>query len=288
MADIGLLYAVVAIVSWGVGDFLIQRSARKVGDWEALFFITFFASIVLFPFCYPALKTLSGFDWLVLAGTSAVILAAALFDFSALRVGKIAVIEPIYAMEVPITIALATFLVGEHLSAVQLGLIVLLLISVLLVTTKSFRGMHVRALERGIWAALLGTIGMGASNFLFGYTSRAAGPLMVNWFTSVFMAFATLAYLLYNERGKTIIAHVRHNSKLLFAMSFFDLLAWIGYSASTLSLPIGLVTGLTESYIALSVILGLTFNKEKLLLHQKAGLALAVIAAVTLAFSAAS
>src|ERR1700722_16118091 len=98
----GLVYVGLAIVGWGVGDFLIQRSARKLGDWEALFFITLFATIVLFPFVYPALSALSGYEWLVLSCTSVVILVAALFNFEALRIGKISIVEPIYAMEVPI------------------------------------------------------------------------------------------------------------------------------------------------------------------------------------------
>ncbi len=288
MADIGLVYAVVAIIGWGIGDFLIQRSARKVGDWEALFFVTFFAAVALYPFCYSALKGLSSFDLMVLFLTSFIILAASLLDFESMRVGKMAVVEPIYAMEVPVTIALATFIVGEHLAPVQLGLIAILIVSVYLISTKHFGRVRMKMLERGVIGALLTSFGMGASNFLYGFTSRAAGPLMVLWFTSVFMAVATFAYLLYHEKIGSIATHIRHNGRLLFAVGFFDMVAWIGYSASTLSLPIGLVTGLTESYIACAVLLGLTFNKEKLLFHQKVGLVAAVCAAITLALTTTS
>ena len=31
--EIGILFALAALVFWGFGDFLIQRSTRKFGDW---------------------------------------------------------------------------------------------------------------------------------------------------------------------------------------------------------------------------------------------------------------
>jgi hypothetical protein len=34
---IGVGFAFIAMLCWGVGDFLIQKSARKLGDWETLF-----------------------------------------------------------------------------------------------------------------------------------------------------------------------------------------------------------------------------------------------------------
>ncbi len=45
--EVGIGLAFVAMLCWGFGDFLIQRSARKLGDWETLFVITFFGVIVL-------------------------------------------------------------------------------------------------------------------------------------------------------------------------------------------------------------------------------------------------
>lgn len=286
MDSFGILYALLAVVGWGVGDFLIQRSTRKVGDWEALFFITFFATVVLFPFVYKDFQLLSALDWLLLIGTSVVILVAALLDFEALRVGKIAVIQPVYAIEVPITIALATLVIGEHLSRMQIVLVMILLVGVFLISTKKFAHIRFTTLERGVLVALLAATGMGASNFLYGLTSRTAGPLIINWFSSAFMACATLVYLLWTARGKDIVVSWRKNKLLILSVGFFDIVAWVGYSVSTLSLPIGLVTGLTESYIVVSAVLGIYLNKERLLWHQKMGLAIAVCAALLLAYSA--
>lgn len=281
----GVIYATLAIFGWGLGDFLIQRSARKLGDWEALFFVVLFATLALLPFTYTRLSLLTQSDTLVLLLTSVVILVASLLDFDALRVGKMAIVEPIYAMEVPITIALSTLLVGEFLSGQQFIFIGGILVGVYLVSNKKLSILRLRSLERGVLTAVFATIGMGAANFLYGFGSREIDPLMINWFTSAFMTVATLAYLVYTKQTHLLLSNLRKNTKLLFAVGASDAVAWVGFSASTLYLPIGIATGLTESYIALAAILGLTFNRERLVAHQKLGLAIAVLAAVALAFT---
>lgn len=279
----GLFFVALAILGWGFGDFLIQRSVRQIGDWEALFFITLFATIVLLPFVVPTLLLVSPFNLLILVGTSFTIFVAALFDFDALRVGKISIIEPIFAMEVPITIALATLLIGEALSLPQWLLVIALLVGVFLVSNKHISKIHLKTLERGVIAALIATVGMGASNFLYGFAARETGPLMINWFTSAFMAVGTLVYLFYVKGGGRILSTWRANQKLILLVSFADNLAWVAYSGSALYMPIGIATGMTESYIALAAILGLVYNKEKLFRHQQWGLVLTVVSAIWLA-----
>lgn len=280
----GLFFVLLAIVGWGIGDFLIQRSARKLGDWEALFFVTLFATIVLLPFVFGRFDGLTPGNLALLIGTSFVILVAALFDFDALRVGKISVIEPVYAMEVPITVALSTLIIGEYLTSAQLVLVLILLAGVFLVSNRHFSRIHMRTLERGVIAAIVATVGMGLSNFLYGVSSRALDPLMINWFASAFMAAATLCYLIYYGQLSLLWRSWSHNKKLIVQVGTADVVAWVAYSSATLYMPIGLATGLTESYVALAALLGLFINKEKLRWHQHAGLALAVCAAIGLAF----
>ncbi|MBV9159523.1 MAG: DMT family transporter [Candidatus Kaiserbacteria bacterium] len=281
----GLSFAALAIFAWGVGDFLIQRSARKLGDWEALFFITLFAAIVLYPFVYSSLALYSAFEWLVLVLTSFVIFVAGLLDFDALRVGKISAVEPIYALEVPITLALTTFVLGERVTALQFALILILLAGIFLVSNKHLGSVRFKSLERGVWTAFFATIGMGVSNFLFGFGARATDPLMINWFTSAFMAASCFIYLAYVGELHKLLVHLRHNKTLIISVSIADNLAWVAYSTSVLYMPIGIAIGLSESYIALAAVLGLAINKERLRVHQKAGILIVVGAAMALAYT---
>jgi drug/metabolite transporter (DMT)-like permease len=282
----GIAFAFLALFSWGIGDFLIQRSARKFGDWVALFYITAFGSIVLFPFIYRELPSLSAdrIGILILFGTGCAITLAALLIFESMRRGKLSVVEPIYAMEVPITAALGVVVAKEYLSWMQSALIVGLLVGILLVATRSFHHLKNIHAERGVWFAVLGTIGMGVANFLFGIGARETSPLMVNWFASVFIVIICILYLANTHRWGEVRHDLRHHKKLIVSMCIFDNLAWISYTVAVLTIPIAIAIGISESYIALAAILGIIFNREKLVAHQKLGLMMAALAVIILAF----
>lgn len=280
----GIALAFLALLSWGFGDFLIQRSTRAFGDWVALFYIEVFGTIVLLPFVWNDLKTLSTSEGLIILITaSIVILFAALYNFEALRIGKISVIEPIYALEVPVTVLLATIIIREHLSISQLVLIATLILGIFLVSTKSFEHIKKIHLERGVWFAIIGTIAMGMANFLFGVGSRVTSPLLINWFTGAFIALVTIVYLASQKQLGHIVNGWRQQPGLVLGVSFFDNLAWVAYSTSMLFIPISIATGISESYIGLAAVLGLIYNHEKLVRHQWVGLALSVVSVLILA-----
>ena len=283
----GILFAFIALFSWGFGDFLIQKSTRKFGDWVVLFYLTLFASVILLPFIFSDLQDLFSNPWglFILIIASLTLLLAALLDFEALKIGKICVVEPIYALEVPITAALATFLIGEYLSLWQIILILLLVGGILLVSTKSWEGFRRQRVEKGVLVAVLATICMGGVNFLFGYGARETSPLLINWFTNVFMLICCIGYLIITKRASEIVTDWKNNKRLIIGVSIVDNLAWVAYAYSMLYIPIAIATGISESYIALAAALGLIINREKLRQHQWLGLILALGCAIILAFT---
>ncbi len=283
----GILFALIALLSWGVGDFLIQRSTRRLGDLNALLCITLFAGIVLFPFIahdIPALFTTAHRGLFILLLASTILLFVSVINFEALRIGKISVIEPIYALEVPITATLAASVIREFLTTQQTLLIFSLMVGLILVSIRSFTHMKRIHLEKGVAYAVLATVGMGVVNFFFGWGSRETSPLLINWFTSSFIAVLVLLYFLFTGRMKNFAQSFRTNKGLILGVSVIDNLAWVSYSYSTLFIPIAIATGLTESYIVLAAALGFLINKEKLNTHQLIGFVIAIVSAVVLAF----
>jgi len=279
----GVLLALTALFAWGLGDFLIQRSARKFGDWLALFYITTFGAIVLFPFVYKDIGVEFAANGGLLLLTSAVILVASLVDFEALKVGKISVVEPIYAMEIPVTATLAALLLQEGLTQIQVLLVAAAVLGIFLISTRSFHHFKRIHLEKGIWYAVLATIGMGTANFLFGHAAREVSPLMINWFTGAFMAVVTLVYLLVKGQGGEILSDLRHHKRLIVNMAFFDVLAWVAFAYATTYIPIAIATSISEAYIVLASALGWVYNRERLKSHQFLGFALTVGAIIVLA-----
>src|SRR4051812_37594616 len=51
----GILNAIGAMVSWGFGDFSIERATIKVGALPSLFYITGLAAVILYPSAHPYL-----------------------------------------------------------------------------------------------------------------------------------------------------------------------------------------------------------------------------------------
>ena len=187
---LGIALAFVALLTWGIGDFLIQRSTRRIGVWETLFWNAFAATVILFPFIFRQLQQLTVVSgaFTLLVGLSIVVLFAALFNFTALKEGKIAIVEPIQGIELPITIALAVGLVGERLTAAQFLLMGIVFIGIVFAVTVSAEHIRYprRILERGVLFAGLGAVSMALMNFLVGVSSQRISPLLTLWFFSCF------------------------------------------------------------------------------------------------------
>ncbi len=224
----GILFAFAALIFWGFGDFLIQRSTRKFGNWETLFFITLFGAIILTPFVLDDIINLFSFAnadlWLLMIG-SIVLFGAAMFEFEALKRGKIAVIAPVMAIEVPVAAILAFMFINESITMTQAVIISILLIGLVLVSLRSRKLTKKNWLERGIILALIGSTLMGASNFLVGFASRVTNPLITNWFLNVVAVVLCFIYLLLSNRLKSFFMDIKENPKLVLTVSVLDNLA---------------------------------------------------------------
>ncbi len=284
--SLGIIFALVAMLFWGFGDFLIQRSTRKFGSWETLFVISGFGAIVLLPFVWwkiPALFVAgnSAIPILILAGIALFI--ASILEFEALRRGKISVIEPTWSLEIPVSIVLALFILGEKLSLIQILVISSLVVGLFLVSYQGKVFSKKFFLERGVIISIISAIVMGAANVFVGWGARETDFLMIIFIVSLF-AFAGSGLIL-GIRGKfgETFHNLRTYPKLLFTMSFLDNAAWVAFAFAMTLAPISIAVAFSESYILIAVILGLLVNKEKLQRHQSVGLVLAVLSAIILA-----
>ncbi|MDO8556534.1 MAG: EamA family transporter, partial [Nanoarchaeota archaeon] len=96
-----------AMLCWGIGDFLIQRSVRKLGDLAPLSYIGGFGTLALLPFIITDLPTLLTKQNLYLLTTLGILVfIVSWINFETLRKGKIAVVEVIFELELPVTVIL--------------------------------------------------------------------------------------------------------------------------------------------------------------------------------------
>ncbi len=285
--EIGVLFAFAALLFWGFGDFLIQRSTRKFGDWETLFVISAFGAVITTPFVYGdigPLLSLQDSTFIMLVAVSSIILIAALLDFEALKKGKIAIVEPVYALEVPVSVILGFAVINEGLGMTELALISALVIGLVMVSIKSHHFKRKKWIEKGVLLAVIASLFMGSVNFLVGFASRVSNPLLTNWFIDVFLALICFFYIVHNRRLGKLEHDFVHDRNLIIAVSAFDNLAWIAFAFATIFIPIAIAVAISESYIALAVLFGLVINKELIMKHQKIGLIVALGSAVALSF----
>lgn len=286
MPNVGIIFSLVALFAWGFGDFFIQKTVRQIGVWKSLFFIGILGSTCLFLFIQKELLAVisqpSNLYLLILLSIVSIIFI--LFYLLALKQGKIAVVDPLTGLELPLTVGLSVVLAGEHLSLFQSALIALTFFGIIFAVAKEKKHLDVRRwiVEKGAVLAGIGAIGMALTNFLTGISSQQISPLLTIWFTHTFFVIVTGVYLIFSGEFKNLINDLRKNSKIIFIQSVLDNIGWTAYAFAMTYISISIATTISESFIALSVLLGVFINKEKLQRHQFFGIVLVVVSILIL------
>jgi drug/metabolite transporter (DMT)-like permease len=284
----GALLAIVALFGWGIADFFVQKAARKAGVATTLFAGGVFGVVVLAPFVFRDIGAVLAQPkiLLLLSAFSGVGVVTALFSLEAYRKGKLAVIEPIMGLELPVTILLAVFFWSERLTFRELLPMGVVFMGLLMTVTRNrpFAHLEKKTIEKGALLGLAAAIGLGTTNFLTGVASQVTSPLLAIWFGRAIFTLGFGAYLLAKGRMKASFRAMREHAGLVFGLSTLYLIAFMSYATATTLISISVATTISESYIVLAALLGVFVNKEKLARHQAIGAAIAVAGVLTLAY----
>lgn len=286
--NIGILFAIGALFGWAFGDFFIQKTVRKIGNIRALFYITSAGGILILPFIWreiaPAFSDISNWPLIVMA--CALVMLPTLANFQGLKLGKLSVVMPINGLEIIVSVLLAV-LIGQEIYDLKTFIFIgLVLVGLTLTSVVSLDKIKKMRLENGVGWAIVGAIGLGASNYVIGHASRAFSPLFAIWLTHSAVAIFTGLIMLKTKGYQQIKNDLNHFLGLIGAQSFLDNASWISFAYATIYMPIGIATTISEGYLIVAVMLGLLINKEKIKPHQTIGiiLALAGIMALSLLF----
>ncbi|HVM91116.1 MAG TPA: DMT family transporter [Verrucomicrobiae bacterium] len=292
MIPLGVLAAVGALFGWGIADFLLQKLSRRHDTFRMMFCNSIIGLCITLPLAWSHLDTLPIITqdlWLI-GGICLGIFINVFFSIEALRSGKLAVISPVFSLELPFTVLLTIFIAHELPTVLQAVLILVIFCGFFLLT---FRGLphdgkrYLVKLERGVLAALVGVVGLSFYNLTIGLASRLLHPAVTSFTISLFMLALSSIILL--SRGQfrfpDVFEPLRHQPKLVLATSLLYTGAGLCFAYATTMLPISVATGISEGYVALSVLLGLTFNRERLKPVQIAGLMVVLGGIISLAFN---
>jgi drug/metabolite transporter (DMT)-like permease len=278
-SQLGLLFAFVALLGWGFGDFFIQKTTRIIGVYKTLFLICAGAAVVLLPFVYDEVFSYTRGDYQAILFLSGVIFVYALVIFQAFERGKLSVVEAIVAFELPLTVTLGVFVGGETLTPVQIALFFLIFLGIALAAASRLDHLHIhkRIFEKGVSWAFAAAFLSALTNFFVGSYSQHMSPLFVIWATHSMLAVLCGAYILYRGDFRSLWTAVKQHPVPVIGQSIFDNAAWIGYAFATTMIPISLTVMVSESYIALAALLGYFLGREQLNKHQVIGAIIAFV-----------
>ena len=285
MIQLGIVFAFVALLGWGFGDFFIQKTTRIVGIYKGLFIIGASATVVLFPFVYTELWAYSFEQYQSLVLLGVVTLVQALIVLETFKRGKLSVVEPIIAVELPLTVGLGVFVAGEVLSLQQFLLFLLVFVGVVLASTSQLSHLkpHRRLLEKGVFLACTAALLSAPINFYIGVFAQTISPLVIVWVSHTMYTIFCGAYIILRGEMGSLLRALRAHPVPLLAQSIFDNAAWLGYAFAASIISISLAVTISEGYIALAALLGYFFGREKLGKHQVVGAIVAISAIMVLA-----
>ncbi len=285
MVNTSILAAIGAMISWGFGDFFIQKGTRKIGDVETLAWIGVLGSIGLVPFIWKDLSlVMQGSSFLILLVLGIVTFAIGIVNFEALRRGKLSIVEVILETELPIAVLLGIVFLRESLSLLEAALILLVFIGIVLIAAEPGALKRKHFLEHGAILALFAAGGYGVIDFLTAVGAKTISPLLTIWFTWATFTIICLIYLAYTGRIRHFFRDAGRYKGLVLSMGIVDTLAWVLFAIAVRNNELAITVAITESYPAIALILGVAVNKEKVAIHQYAGAVIAVGASFCMGF----
>jgi drug/metabolite transporter (DMT)-like permease len=282
-----VILGLCAALSYGASDFLGGLVTRRTDVLGVVVWSQATGSSLLLlvvPFVESPAPTSDTFLWGVLAGACGA--AGVTLFYRALALGKMSVIAPVTAVEaasVPVVFGLVT---GERPPLIAGIGVVLALAAVGLVSAgPDEEGNGVRA-RRGLSeSGLLHALGAGMGfGFFFIFLKEASGeaglwPLVIARSSSLALAFALAMGVRRSTRP------VPGTWPTIVAAGVLDVAANMFFLAASREGLLSIVAVLTSLYPASTIVLARTFLHERLARPQLAGLGLAVVGVVFIAFA---
>jgi uncharacterized membrane protein len=113
--------------------------------------------------------------------------------------------------------------------------------------------------------------------------SQHTKPLAAIWGIDAALTVICLCWMVMRGQMRATFRLARQHWQPVILQGLFDNIAWVAFAYAVTAIPISITIAITESYIALAALLGITINKERLQRHQYVGIAITLIAVIILA-----
>lgn len=282
-----VLFALITLAGWAIGDIIIAKTSRKIGSLLTLFWMLVFGTILLLlyiPFT-PGLSDWGMFLFATLIGF--INISGAYYYFKGFEKGNVSIVGTVANSFSMLTAVASIIIFKERLSSIQLLGIVLVGIG-LVVTSFDFqllKAKKIKALipEKTIIYALIAMV-----TWSIYYTFIRIPIGKIGWFWAGFPTYlAFIPLILFKLVNKNVFI-IFAKPKLTFSIIIYSILVTVAYFSFNLGLTYGytsIVAPIAGSVPVLFVLLSRYIFNDPLTPQQRAGIGLSLLGIVLIAFS---
>jgi drug/metabolite transporter (DMT)-like permease len=255
----------------GLGDFVAKTVVAKASAYRTVL-ISQCAGTV--PFLLATLM----FGWAVpdgslvlLAALSAAMSTITLYSFyQALKLGKASIVTPVVSCLTVVAVVLSVTILGEAVSMLQILLISTVFLGMLFVAFQS-SDTRSRASNVSILLALL-VVFLGGGNTILLKWIAETGHYLMGFLLARFFMLGFLVLLFPMFRKETSMVAPRASLARIVLLGLIDVSAFFAWFMALREGFVSIVTPISNSSPAVTIILAHTILGERLLLHQKIGI----------------
>jgi drug/metabolite transporter (DMT)-like permease len=280
-----VIFGFGAALAWGLGDFGAALVGRRIGSLATVVLVQIAGLVVVLAVSLFAWPPWTGrwTDVALLLVNGLIVAAAYVLHYRALELGPVALVSPLTSAYAVIPIALAWWVLGEHIDA-WFGIgAALATIGVLLVSTDPRQfGEETKLRRDGLPYALAAMVLFGAATFILGVVSRHVGWLPTVALGRVFTVIALAPFIAVRRPSVTVAGRGFVVAGLLVGAT--DVLGIMSFSHGAEVAALSLVSAVSATFPLIPFVGGLVVLRERPAFSQALGVFAVIAGLVLLAF----
>ena len=271
---IGVFCGLIAMLGWGIGEFLMKEPSKRIGEIEIFFYMQFIGAIITIPIFINYIKNntiiLNFLDIFLIIIIGAVDVVAFLSFLKGINTGELSIVSPISSVYSIITVILSVIFLNEILKINQI-IAILLALSGVVLTSTDLKNIHKIHSVKGVNNAIISMILWGIYLFLTGILVTR-----IQWIPTFIMttvgtvSFATIAFIFKKNKKKPR----KKDYKTFFIISTLSTIAWLAMNYAFSKKLVSVASVVSSLSPLITILLASYFLKEKLYENQEIGISL--------------
>lgn len=281
--SLGILFGIIAMLSWGVADFFAAKSVRKSSVFKTYFWIqaiglAVYSLIFLLFFEFPAISLVT---FGIILITAFLGITSVTSFYKGLQIGIVSIISPIAASYAVVTVILSLIFLNETITAFQAIGISFVIFGAILASFKfhDLIRLKVKKVAAGVKYAVFTMLGWGVFMALMDVLVSGLG-----WFLPILLIVTVeIFYLLaYSGITKKSVSFPKNIALFVILAGVLEVIAFLSFGFSITSEDVAIVAPIISAFPVITIILARIFFKEILELNQKIGIVAVLVGLILL------